>query len=124
MNMDRNTDEVVNTLTGGNSEDFAADGVLQRIDLNPQGEGKWYWWIIPFVNFIVVDTDYDNYAILYGCNDWGLFHTRQAWYYSRTPTTGGGLLELAKQALNHKMPEQDKIYDFDAQWVKIGRAHV
>ena len=74
--MDRDINEVVNTLTGGNSESFA-NGVVTRVDLDhTAGTGKWYWWILPFVNYIVVDTDYDNYAILYGCNDWGIFHTR------------------------------------------------
>ena len=75
MHLNREDDKVVNTLLGGSEE--GTDGVVNRIDLALRdGTGKWYWWILPFVNFIIVDTDYDNYAILYGCNDWGIFHTR------------------------------------------------
>ena len=39
-------------------------------------------------NYLVLDTDYDNYAIIYSCNDYfnGLFKNDVAFYLSRTPT--------------------------------------
>ena len=35
-----------------------------------------------------MDTDYDNYAIVYSCSDYlnGLFKNDVVWYLSRTPT--------------------------------------
>merc|ERR1712224_269627 len=101
MHMDREDNKVVNTLLGGSEE--GTDGVLHRIDLDHRtGTGKWYWWIVPFVNYVIVDTDYDNYAVIYGCNDWGVFHTRQAWLYGRTPGLKDSFVDLAKKALDYK----------------------
>ncbi|KAJ2940629.1 hypothetical protein O0L34_g14734 [Tuta absoluta] len=46
----------------------------------------------------VVDTDYDNYAVVWGCNDFGLFHTRNAWILTRERNPPLSVMEKAYQA--------------------------
>ena len=43
-----------------------------------------FWWY-PEGNYQILDTDYDNYAVLYGCDDWwfGLMHSRNSWLLNR-----------------------------------------
>lgn len=40
-----------------------------------------------WLDYNVMDTDYENYAVVYGCDTWmwGLYHTEVAWILSRTP---------------------------------------
>ena len=37
-----------------------------------------FWWY-PEGSYQVLDTDYDNYALVYGCDSWVFFYTQQAW---------------------------------------------
>ena len=46
---------------------------------------KFLWW--PEGNYQVMDTDYDTYSLVYGCDTWfGLYWTTNAWLLSRQPT--------------------------------------
>ena len=42
-----------------------------------------FWWY-PEGNYQVLATDYSTYALVYGCDTWGVFYTNQAWILSRT----------------------------------------
>ncbi|KAI5639684.1 lipocalin-like domain-containing protein [Phthorimaea operculella] len=46
----------------------------------------------------VVDTDYDSYAVVWGCNDFGLFHTRNAWILTRERNPPLSVMEKAYAA--------------------------
>ncbi|KAG8227697.1 hypothetical protein J437_LFUL005398 [Ladona fulva] len=40
--------------------------------------------IVPFdAPYWILDTDYDNYAVVWSCTDFGLFNTRNAWILTR-----------------------------------------
>ena len=54
-----------------------------RFDSN--GNGLVSAAIYPPGNYQILDTDYNNYAIVYGCDDWFFFYTREVWLLSRTP---------------------------------------
>ena len=43
-----------------------------------------FWWF-PEGSYNILDTDYDNYAVIYGCDNffWGNFHIEQAWLLNR-----------------------------------------
>ena len=44
-----------------------------------------FWWY-PEGNYQILATDYDNYVLIYGCDNWGFVYTNQAWILSRTRT--------------------------------------
>ena len=57
------------------------------------GDGNCHvkFWYYPEGNYQVLDTDYDTYALVYGCDTWfGLVWTNQAWILSRTQTLTDG----------------------------------
>ena len=63
----------------------------------------------------IVDTDYNNYAIAYGCDNWFLFfHVEWATLLSREPFLEYPYVRRAKGFL-------DEInYPYDTYWVKTG----
>ena len=70
--MKQSTGELTNTVWSGD-----ADGdEYARARFDEHGNGKVKFWFFPEGNYVVLDTDYDNYSIVYGCDNWlfGLFH--------------------------------------------------
>ena len=41
----------------------------------------------------VLSTDYGSYALIYSCNDFGLFHVEFSWILSREPTLSEETIE-------------------------------
>ncbi|KAM3958993.1 apolipoprotein D [Aphomia sociella] len=73
----------LSSFTGIQSE---IDGEATQISRSDEGKLSVRFPSLP-VNvaapYWVVDTDYDNYAIIWSCNDFGLFHTRNSWIMTR-----------------------------------------
>lgn len=67
--------------------------------------------------FHVLDTDYVQYAVVYGCDDWfwGVFHTQQSWLLSRTKDISDPLLTKAADTLAWEAPW----YDQERRWMRI-----
>jgi hypothetical protein len=96
----------------------------------PYGIGpKWYgWWGDPNKEYIskgiwgggtfehmVIDTDYDNYAIVYGCDTYYFFfHGYYATLLSREPYVEYPYVRKAKDKL------ETIDYDYASYWVKSG----
>ncbi|KAG6456753.1 hypothetical protein O3G_MSEX009923 [Manduca sexta] len=43
----------------------------------------------------VVDTDYDSYALVWSCYEFGLFHTRNAWILTRERNPPASVIDKA-----------------------------
>ncbi len=69
-----------------------------------------FWWY-PEGNYQVLATDYDNYALVYGCDNWGIFYTNQAWILSRKSTLPDSTIQNLISILKAKVP--DYVYPFD-----------
>lgn len=66
---------------------------------------KFLWW--PEGNYQVLDTDYDNYALIYGCDTWfGLYWTTNSWLNSRTPTLPQSTVDHAVSLLKEKVGDE------------------
>ena len=50
-------------------------------------------------NFDVIATDYNNYAVVYGCNDLFFSYFREAWILSRTPRLSENYVIAATESL-------------------------
>lgn len=48
----------------------------------------------------IVDTDYDTYSVIWGCNDFGMFHTRNAWILTRERIAPLSVIEKAYTVLD------------------------
>ena len=72
-----------------------------------------FWWY-PEGSYQVLDTDYDTYAVVYGCDNWFFFYTHQAWLLSRSNTASTSTINTAKSVLSSKVGD---FYDYDAQWL-------
>ena len=62
----------------------------------------------------IFDTDYDNYKILYGCEDMlgGLMKSESFGLFGRDPTMSDSAMEIAKKNVKEKTPN----YDLDSNW--------
>ena len=76
--------------TGKVFDGISDDGwnIVSRARFDPffgTGHGYVQFIFYPEGNYMVLDTDYDNYAIVYGCDDWffGLMHLENAWLLNR-----------------------------------------
>ena len=111
----------------------------------------WYWWfqafvveqnlkcgsdgkcqISPFVsgdtnldegelNFMIVDTDYDNYAVVYSCINvfWGLWHYDAHWGMTREKTPSADYINTnIKKVMDDAVPDYN--FDFHAYYAKHG----
>jgi apolipoprotein D and lipocalin family protein len=59
-------------------------GEAHQVSRSDEGKLSVRFPSLPFVfsaPYWVVDSDYDNYAVVWGCNDFGVFHTRQYLVY-------------------------------------------
>jgi len=50
-----------------------------------EGVGHCYasYYGSPYIDFYVLKTDYDNFAVVYTCSNWGLFHWTYGWVLTR-----------------------------------------
>ena len=65
-------------------------------------------------NYQILDTDYNNYVIVYGCDDWFFFHTREVWILSRTPRISQEYIDIARNTIETKVGKfsgADNYYD-------------
>ena len=58
-------------------------------------------------NFDVIATDYNNYAVVYGCNDLFFSFYREAWILSRTPRLSENYVDAAKDSLEKAVGQSD-----------------
>lgn len=73
-----------------------------------------FWWY-PEGNYQVLDTDFNTYSLVYGCDNWfGIFHTNQAWILSRATTLSSSDVTTLTDLLKEKV--KDKDYPVDEQW--------
>ncbi|CAF4863578.1 unnamed protein product [Pieris macdunnoughi] len=77
------SNEITNSLTGMKR---VLEGTLQMI--GREGEGrmviKYASLPVPYDNeFVILDTDYDNYAVMWACSGVGPVHIQNAWILTR-----------------------------------------
>ena len=63
-------------------------------------------------NYQVIDTDYNNYAIVYGCDDWFFSYTREVWLLSRTPRLDQKYIDYAKSVIEKKVGKDSGAKDY------------
>ncbi|NXI61149.1 APOD protein, partial [Anseranas semipalmata] len=57
-------------------------------------------WLMPAAPYWVLDTDYENYSLVYSCTSvLGLFHVEYAWILSRSRQLDSGTVEELKNVL-------------------------
>lgn len=49
--------------------------------------------LTPETNYVVLETDYKNFAVLWNCNGIGPFHTQNAWIMTRARIPPGDVLQ-------------------------------
>jgi hypothetical protein len=99
------------------NEEWSSSKISIRFDINGHGYNQpWDWFPIETA-FHVIDTDYIQYALVYGCDDWfwGFFHTEQSWLMSRTEDTNRVILKKARDTFEYEAPW----YSIADEWVKI-----
>ena len=95
-----------NTLTGGTGAPYA------RAKFDDKGNGNVKFWWYPEGNYQVLDTDYNNYAIVYGCDDWYYSYTREVWLLSRTPRLDEHYVDYAKSIIETKVGKNSGVKDY------------
>ena len=88
-------------LSDGYLFGVGTDITTAKARFTDKGEGhvQFYWY--PEGNYNVVDTDYDNWALIYGCDNWfGIFWTDNAWILSRTKTMEQSKIDEVEEKLN------------------------
>ena len=93
---DYKKDIVTNTLLD-NGDAYA------RAKFDEDGNGNVKFWWYPEGNYQVIDTDYNNYAIVYGCDDWFFSYTREVWLLSRTPRLDQRYVDYAMSVIEKKV---------------------
>merc|ERR1711990_1384028 len=63
-------------------------------------------------NYIIVDTDYENYSIVYSC--FSVFKTK-VWILSRTPIMDESYYQHAVDVIKKEIPH----YDFDTEMIPV-----
>merc|ERR1712166_899126 len=58
------------------TRDEGVDKPYARARLNKDGQGSVKFRFFPEGKYIILDTDYNNYAIVYNCDDWFFGFTR------------------------------------------------
>ena len=107
----RETDEVTNWWLFG---DFGKAMDWTRGQAYCKGNGNCKVKVfISKSSYQVLDTDYDNYSIVYGCDQkFGLWYTETTWLLARTRTVDDSVVENAKNVLRNKVPH----YPIDVKW--------
>ncbi|XP_072946605.1 apolipoprotein D-like isoform X2 [Epargyreus clarus] len=89
----------LSSLTGIKSE---IEGEAMQVSRSDEGKLSVRFPSLP-VNiaapYWIVDTDYDNYAVVWSCYDFGIFHTRNAWILTRERHPPLSTIEKAYTAL-------------------------
>jgi hypothetical protein len=77
-------------------EDFYTTDNLVQFDENGSGYTRFDWLLMSTV-YSVLDTDYTQYAVVYGCDNWfwGMFHSEQVWILSRDTVASDSVIETA-----------------------------
>ncbi|XP_053614712.1 apolipoprotein D-like isoform X1 [Plodia interpunctella] len=94
------SNEITNYLTGVKR---VMEGHLQLI--GREGEGrmlvKYSSLPIPYdLEFSVLDTDYDNYAVMWSCSGLGPVHTQSAWLLTRERLAPSNVMQMAYAVLD------------------------
>ena len=78
-----------------------------------------FWWLAwGESSYQVIGTDYDNYALIYGCDSWfGVIYTQRSWLLSRTPTMTSSQEKKAKSVMDSKVGDK---YDYETKWKNFG----
>ena len=87
---------------------------------NEDGNGKVRASYYPEGNYQILDTDYNNYTIVYGCDDWFFFYTREVWLLSRTPRISQDYVDHAKKVIEAKVGKNSgatSYYDLAKRWM-------
>lgn len=62
-------------------------------------------------NYLVLDTDYDHYSILWFCHDQGNAGSNHyAWVFSRTPTMDATVVDKVDAAITKYFTNKDKFH--------------
>ena len=71
-------------------------------------------WLFMDTAYHVLDTDYSQYAVVYGCDNWfwGWWHTEQVWILGREPESSDTILEKAQTVLGNLVPSYDQAAKF------------
>lgn len=77
---------------------------------------EWIWWGMSRYHHEIIETDYNNYAIAYGCDNWfgGFFHTRWASLLSRDTFIAHEHVTKAKRLMD------EMAYEHTFWWIKSG----
>jgi len=77
LNAELLADGTVNTISGTAKPKDPAEPAKLEVTFFEYSPPSPYW---------VLSTDYGSYALIYSCNDFGLFHVEFSWILSREPT--------------------------------------
>ena len=77
-----------------------------------QVRGSFY----PEGNYWILDTDYETYTLVYGCDQWipFLVHTENAWILSRTKTLPQAKIDEIEAKLKRLVPHYDTATHWEA----------
>ena len=101
------------------SEKHGNSSVPARFDVHGNG-----WtrplnpWLPIETSYTVLDTDYVQYAVIYGCDTWlwGLFHTQQAWLLSRSAQMRQTMKDRAVERLREEAPWYNPYTTMEPVW--------
>ncbi len=94
---------VFNTQYDNSTQEIAiADGVATCV--GPHCGVKFYWFS-PSADYRVMDTDYENYALVYACNDVFLGKVDYVWLLTRAQYPAQEYINKALDTLAQRVPE-------------------
>lgn len=75
-----------------------------------------------FLNYKVLDTDYENYSVVYACDNWlgGIYHSQNAWILSRTPYMTPTVFAKAQSALKAAAGDSVNLEDLTFTGLECG----
>ena len=62
---------------------------------------------MPAGDYKVVDTDYDNYTVVFGCTGLGLFNIEYVWILTREASPDQSIIDQAIDSVQTKLPQYD-----------------
>ncbi|KAK6631218.1 hypothetical protein RUM43_014315 [Polyplax serrata] len=96
----RVSNEITNRLTGIRR---VVDGVVQNIGKGGEGKISVKYSTLPVpvdTQYSVLDTDYDNYSVVWSCSSLGPINTQSAWVMTRQRLAPGTVLQTAYGVLD------------------------